>query len=143
MINDFSFKLFIKALRKTGQYNGISDCIRKIYKTEGIKAFYRGYLLNTLGIAGVGVDLALYETLKTKYKEYYPNNPQPSVFALLLIANTSSTCAMYSTYPLFLVRTRMQSSNNPNDNMISIAKRVLKQDGIFGFYRGRFEIIFN
>ena len=60
------------ALRKTGQFNGISDCVRKIYKNEGIKAFYRGYLMNSLGIAGVGVDLALYETLKSKYKELYP-----------------------------------------------------------------------
>jgi hypothetical protein len=121
----------------------MSDCVRKIYKTEGIKAFYRGYLLNSLGIAGVGVDLALYETLKTKYKEYYPNSSQPSVFALLVIANTSSTSAMYSTYPLFLVRTRMQSSNNPKDNMMSIARKVLKQDGILGFYRGRFELFEN
>ena len=37
------------ALRKTGQYNGVSDCVRKIYGQEGIKAFYRGYLMNTLG----------------------------------------------------------------------------------------------
>jgi solute carrier family 25 phosphate transporter 23/24/25/41 len=32
------------ALRKTGEFNGISDCVRKIYHKEGIKAFYRGYL---------------------------------------------------------------------------------------------------
>lgn len=126
------------ALRKSGQYNGISDCMRNIYKAEGIKAFYRGYLMNSLGIAGVGVDLALYETLKVKYCEMYPNQTQPSWFALLVIANTSSTTAMFSTYPLFLIRTRMQSSNNKNDTIISIAKRVLKNDGVFGFYRGSF-----
>ena len=33
------------ALRKTGQYTSMFDCVRKIYKGEGIKAFYRGYLL--------------------------------------------------------------------------------------------------
>ena len=87
----------LKALRKSGQYNGISDCMRNIYKAEGIKAFYRGYLMNSLGIAGVGVDLALYETLKVKYCEMYPNQTQPSWFALLVIANTSSTTAMFST----------------------------------------------
>ena len=32
------------ALRKTGQFTGLSDCIQKIYHKEGIKAFYRGYL---------------------------------------------------------------------------------------------------
>ena len=92
------------ALRKTGEFDGIVGCVRKIYKQDGIKAFYRGYVMNSLGIFGVGVDLALYETLKTKYKEFYSD--QPSVFGLLVMANISSTSAMYSTYPLFLIRTR-------------------------------------
>jgi solute carrier family 25 phosphate transporter 23/24/25/41 len=126
------------ALRKTGQYSSMADCVRKIYKNEGIKAFYRGYLMNTIGIAGVGIDLAFYETLKSKYKQLYPDKPQPSIFALLLIANTSSTVAMYSTYPIFLIRTRMQSSNNAKDSIATIAKRVYKNDGVFGFYRGAF-----
>ena len=124
------------ALRKTGEFNGISDCVRKIYQKDGMKAFYRGYLMNTLGIAGVGIDLAIYETLKSKYKHMYPENPQPSVLALLVIANTASSAAMFSTYPLFLIRTKMQSSANPSDNILSIAGRVYKTNGIFGFYKG-------
>lgn len=124
------------ALRKTGEFNGMFDCVKKIYKHDGLKAFYRGYLMNTLGIAGVGIDFAIYETLKNKYKETYPDNPQPSVLALLAIANSASTMAMFSTYPLFMIRTRMQSSTNPNDNIMSIAKKVFKNDGILGFYRG-------
>lgn len=124
------------ALRKTGEFNGISDCVRKIYRKDGLKAFYRGYLLNTLGIAGVGIDLAIYETLKSYYRQLYPENPQPNVFSLLLIANTASTTAMFSTYPMFMIRTRMQSSANPNDNILSIAKRVYSSGGISGFYKG-------
>jgi solute carrier family 25 (mitochondrial phosphate transporter), member 23/24/25/41 len=126
------------ALRKTGQYKNVFDCVSKIYKHEGVRAFYRGYLLNTLGIGGVGVDFAVYETLKNKYKSTYPDSPQPSSLAVLLIANISSTSAMYLTYPLFLIRTRMQSSNNPKDNFFSIASKILKNDGPFGFYRGSF-----
>lgn len=49
-------------LRKTGQYSGMADCARQILKTEGIRAFYRGYLPNTLGIIPyAGIDLAVYE----------------------------------------------------------------------------------
>ena len=56
------------ALRKTGQYSSVIDCISKIKKQEGMKAFYRGYIINTVGILpAAGVDLALYETLKNKY----------------------------------------------------------------------------
>ena len=126
------------ALRKTGQYNSIVDCIHKIYKNEGIKAFYRGYIMNTIGIFGVGIDLAIYETLKSYYKQTYPNSTQPSTAALLVIANTSSTVAMFSTYPIFLVRTRMQSSSNPKETILSISNHVLRKDGLTGFYRGKF-----
>lgn len=49
-------------LRKTGQYSGMADCARRILKTEGIRAFYRGYLPNTMGIIPyAGIDLAVYE----------------------------------------------------------------------------------
>ena len=75
----------------------------------------------------------IYETLKMKYKEKYPDNPQPSVPALIMISNTSSTCGMMTTYPLFLLRTKMQSSN---ENVFALARNVLVKDGLPGFYKG-------
>lgn len=124
------------ALRETGQYSSTADCVRKIYQNGGLKAFYRGYPMNCMGIGGIGVNFAIYETLKNKYKDMYPENPQPSVPALILISNTSSSCAMYSTYPLFLITTKMQSSTNPADNPLSLAREVLVKDGMRGFFKG-------
>ncbi len=50
------------ALRKTGQFSGISDCARYIYRTEGVRSFYRGYLPNLIGIIPyAGIDLTVYE----------------------------------------------------------------------------------
>lgn len=49
-------------LRKTGQYSGMFDCVKKILKKEGVKAFYKGYIPNILGIIPyAGIDLAVYE----------------------------------------------------------------------------------
>lgn len=49
-------------LRKTGQYSGMFDCAKKILKREGLKAFYKGYVPNILGIIPyAGIDLAVYE----------------------------------------------------------------------------------
>lgn len=49
-------------LRKTGQYSGMFDCAKKILKNEGVKAFYKGYIPNILGIIPyAGIDLAIYE----------------------------------------------------------------------------------
>jgi solute carrier family 25 phosphate transporter 23/24/25/41 len=55
------------ALRKTGQYSSIFDCARKIYVTEGMRSFYRGYIPNILGIIPyAGIDLAIYEVSRNQ-----------------------------------------------------------------------------
>lgn len=105
---------------------------------KGIRAFYRGYVMNTMGIAGIGVDFMIYETLKNKYIAMHPDNPSPSIPAIILISNTSSTFGMFSTYPLYLIRTKMQSSTSPNHNIASLAKDIFAKDGVTGFYKGAF-----
>jgi hypothetical protein len=35
-------------------YEGLADCYRKMRKFEGIKSFYRGFMLNYLYVAGQG-----------------------------------------------------------------------------------------
>jgi solute carrier family 25 phosphate transporter 23/24/25/41 len=125
------------ALRQTGQYSSVFDCISKVHKHGGMKAFYRGYLVNSVGILpAAGVDLALYETLKTKYQEMYPNNKHPSAMTVLVFANISATAAMFCSYPLFLIRTRLQSSNNKSDSLTSIAANIWRKEGFIGFFRG-------
>lgn len=49
-------------LRKTGQFSGMFDCAKQILRKEGVKAFYKGYIPNLLGIIPyAGIDLAVYE----------------------------------------------------------------------------------
>ena len=49
-------------LRKTGQYSSVADCARQILQKEGVRAFYKGYVPNLLGIIPyAGIDLAVYE----------------------------------------------------------------------------------
>lgn len=52
-------------LRKTGQYLGMFDCAKKILRKEGVKAFYKGYIPNLVGIIPyAGIDLAVYEVCR-------------------------------------------------------------------------------
>lgn len=40
------------------------DCAKKILRKEGVKAFYKGYIPNLVGIIPyAGIDLAVYEVL--------------------------------------------------------------------------------
>lgn len=100
------------ALRKTGEYKSISDAARKIYMREGWKSFYRGYVPNLIGIIPyAGIDLAVYETLKNTYISKYggDSGQQPSVFLLLSCGTISSTCGQVCSYPLALIRTKLQA----------------------------------
>lgn len=125
------------ALRKTGQYSGILDCAKQILQKESAAAFYRGYIPNMLGIIPyAGIDLAVYEvcvcqhsfplvghfivhslysllllkTLKNWWLQHVAtDSADPGVFVLLACGTTSSTCGQLASYPLALVRTRMQA----------------------------------
>lgn len=97
------------ALRKTGQYTGILDAANKIFRKEGLRSFYRGYIPNMLGIIPyAGIDLAVYETLKKKYLQKQ-GGEQPGILVLLACGSTSSTLGQVCSYPLALVRTRLQA----------------------------------
>lgn len=124
------------ALRRTGQYSGMFDCARKIAKHEGIMAFYRGYIPNLLGIIPyAGIDLAVYETLKKLYMQKNKNQ-DPGIFVLLACGTISSTCGQLSSYPLALIRTRLQAKGGTKDTMLGLFTKILKEDGITGLYRG-------
>lgn len=106
------------ALRKTGQYKGIVDAAFKIHAKEGIRSFYRGYVPNLLGIIPyAGIDLAVYETLKKKYLAHHQTE-QPSFLVLLACGSASSTLGQVCSYPLALVRTRLQAQGNIHKNLI-------------------------
>lgn len=50
------------AVSKTGQFRGLVDCIVKIFQREGVRAFFRGYVPNIIGIIPyAGIDLTIYE----------------------------------------------------------------------------------
>nr|XP_027232970.1 calcium-binding mitochondrial carrier protein SCaMC-2-B-like isoform X1 [Penaeus vannamei] len=132
------------ALRKTGQYKSIADAAVKIYKMEGVKSFYRGYIPNILGIIPyAGIDLAIYETLKKSYMEQYSDGRNPSVLAIIACGAFSSSCGQVASYPLALVRTRLQAQviapgvvHNQPITMSGLFRHIIAKEGPTGLYRG-------
>lgn len=131
------------ALRKTGQYSGIADAAKKIYVKEGLRSFYRGYIPNILGIIPyAGIDLAVYETLKKKYLQTHKDPVQPSFWLLLACGSVSSTLGQMCSYPLALVRTRLQaqvthpSQDRQSNTMRGVFQTIIQREGVLGLYRG-------
>ncbi|EPY83281.1 calcium-binding mitochondrial carrier protein SCaMC-2 isoform 1 [Camelus ferus] len=80
-------------------------------------------------------------TLKNAWLQRYAvNSADPGVFVLLACGTMSSTCGQLASYPLALVRTRMQAQASiegaPEVTMSSLFKQILRTEGAFGLYRG-------
>ncbi|KAK9519635.1 hypothetical protein VZT92_022349 [Zoarces viviparus] len=129
-------------LRKTGQYSGMFDCAKQILRKEGLKAFYKGYVPNLLGIIPyAGIDLAVYESLKNLWlSRYAKDTANPGILVLLGCGTLSSTCGQLTSYPLALIRTRMQAQASLEGSeqlpMNVMVKKILQKEGFFGLYRG-------
>ena len=97
------------ALRQTGQYRGIWDCACKLYRLEGARCFYKGYVPNLLGIIPyAGIDLAVYEvnnhepvTVLSIYNQPFPlwcNHDSRNLWTKLL-----GSPWLLATYPILMV----------------------------------------
>lgn len=134
-------------LGKTGQFSGIADCAKQILQREGVSAFYKGYVPNLLAIVPyAGIDLAVYEvsetrqhsaliaiitkvfiilslllsilqTLKFSWLNRNRGLADPGVMVLVGCGAVSSTCGQLASYPLALIRTRMQALGKGHSKM--------------------------
>nr|XP_042123280.1 mitochondrial carrier protein SCaMC-3L isoform X3 [Peromyscus maniculatus bairdii] len=127
-------------LRFTGQYKGLLDCARQILERDGTRALYRGYLPNMLGIIPYAcTDLAVYELLRCLWQKSGRDMTDPSGLVSLSSVTLSTTCGQMASYPLTLVRTRMQAQDTvegANPTMLGVFRRILSQQGWPGLYRG-------
>eukprot|EP00026_Physarum_polycephalum_P021361 Phypoly_transcript_24566.p1 GENE.Phypoly_transcript_24566~~Phypoly_transcript_24566.p1 ORF type:complete len:174 (+),score=21.12 Phypoly_transcript_24566:41-523(+) len=126
----------------------MSKAFSQAYRSGGVKAFYRGITASVLGVIPyAGIDLAIYETLKTAYTDYQIKKggdpqakPTPSVLVPLACGTISSTIAQFASYPLALVRTRLQAQGLPNSEkysgMTDAFTKTIKKEGFVGLYKG-------
>ncbi|OQS07417.1 carrier superfamily protein [Thraustotheca clavata] len=127
-------------LAKPGDYNGIAHCLHSIVQRDGIAGLYRGLAPSLLGILPyAGVDLALFFTLKEAYVNKYEH--APSVGHVLLFGAISSTCGQVVSYPLQVVRTKLQAQGMKGRHVVYTGMRdclvkIVQSHGISGLYRG-------
>ncbi|XP_006866071.1 PREDICTED: calcium-binding mitochondrial carrier protein SCaMC-1-like [Chrysochloris asiatica] len=130
------------AVSQTGQYSGMLDCGKKLLKQEGVRTFFKGYTPNVLGIIPYsGIDLAVYELLKNYWLEHYAEDSvDPGIMILLGCCTLSNTCGQLASFPLNLIRTRMQTQalvkGGPTPSMIHLIQEIYHKDGKRGFFRG-------
>ena len=130
-------------LCKPGFYNGPVDCLKKVIATEGPLAVYAGLIPSLVGIVPyAGIELSANSIIKENISSYLESRGQEAGVAVLLFSGmTSSTLAMFLTYPLNLIRTKVQANGLlPKEKRYTgvshIVKSIYQKDGWKGFYRG-------
>ncbi|XP_023365639.1 calcium-binding mitochondrial carrier protein SCaMC-1-like [Otolemur garnettii] len=129
------------AVGKTGEYSGITDCGKKLLRREGVRTFFKGYIPNLLGIIPyAGLDFAVYEVLKNYWIEHYSRNSvNPGIVILLGCSTLSHTCGQLASFPMYLLRTRMQAETTEKGepvSMIKLIQEIHSTEGKRGFFRG-------
>jgi solute carrier family 25 (adenine nucleotide translocator) protein 4/5/6/31 len=125
------------------RYNGIGDCFSRVYSEQGLKAFWRGNLVNCLRYAPQqGSALAFNDFLNTAFPKYDgPNDPFWKGFGVKLFSGgLAGALANTICYPFDFARTRLASdlgkgSSKFNGIMDCIASTVRSQ-GLTGLYTG-------
>ncbi|XP_061266988.1 mitochondrial adenyl nucleotide antiporter SLC25A24-like isoform X2 [Bos javanicus] len=129
------------AVGKTGQYSGIIDCGKQLLKQEGARTFFKGYIPNLLGIIPyAGIDLCVYEHLKNHWLEHHARGSlDPGIAILLGCSTLSNACGQMASFPLNLIRTRMQAQaleEKGTTSMIQLIQDIYNKEGKRGFFRG-------
>ncbi|KAL2355604.1 mitochondrial folate transporter/carrier [Cryomyces antarcticus] len=102
------------AARPPWHYNSTLDAARKMYTTEGLRAFYSGLSPALLGLTHVAIQFPLYEFFKQKFTglEMGENNTDDNDshwLGILAATFLSKVCATTATYPHEVLRTRLQT----------------------------------
>lgn len=111
-----------------GYYHSTFDAAKKMYTSEGVRAFYSGLTPALLGLTHVAVQFPAYEYLKTKFTGQgmgaspTASDPKAHWSGILCASILSKIMASSATYPHEVIRTRLQTQRRPvagSENVMS------------------------
>lgn len=126
-------------MQLAGSYRDTIHTVRCMARDEGVRAFYRGLGPSLWLVSNASIQFALYERLKSVLGD--ANSISPSTSNTAIASAVSKLVATTITYPLQVVRTRVQEPNAIQNGYTSFPatfRRVAVTQGPRAFYRGLF-----
>ncbi|KAI9137241.1 mitochondrial substrate carrier family protein ancA [Paraphysoderma sedebokerense] len=122
----------------TRQFNGLGDCISKIYKRDGAKGLYQGFGVSVVGIIVYrAAFFGGYDTAKSVFLKDPKNAP---FWQNWMIAQVVTTMAGVISYPFDTVRRRMMMQAGRADIMYTSTldcwKKIAVNEGPRAFFKG-------
>lgn len=120
------------------KYSGLVDALVKIFKKEGIKGYYRGFVPGLFGVSHGAVQFMTYEECKNRYNKFYnrPITQKLGTSEYLLFAAFSKIIAAMTTYPYQVIRARLQNQLYSYNGIQHCISQIWKYEGWKGFYKG-------
>ncbi|XP_044001194.1 mitochondrial folate transporter/carrier isoform X2 [Aphidius gifuensis] len=133
-------------LTKTApQYSSLTNAVKDIVRTEGIRGLYRGVVTNVLGSGSSwGFYFFFYESMKAWIQDGDPSKSLSPTLHLLAAAD-AGLLSLLLTNPLWVVKTRLclQYANDVNiseskrySGMNDAFRKIWRTEGIRGLYKG-------
>lgn len=120
------------------QYKGMFDTLVKIYKYEGVRGLYKGFIPGLFGTSHGALQFMAYELLKLKYNQHINRLPeaQLSTVEYISVAALSKIFAVAATYPYQVIRARLQDQHMFYNGVLDVMTKTWRKEGISGFYKG-------
>uniref|UniRef100_A0A8C4NVF0 Solute carrier family 25 member 33 n=1 Tax=Dicentrarchus labrax TaxID=13489 RepID=A0A8C4NVF0_DICLA len=111
------------------------QCARYVYKTEGIRGFYRGLTASYAGISETMICFLIYETLKKNLAKNQEKGAS-DFLSLMMAAAFSKGCASCIAYPHEVIRTRLREEGSKYKYFFQTGRLIAVEEGYAAFYRG-------
>lgn len=122
-------------------YKGIGGTLGTIAKDEGLRGLYKGMGATLLGVGpAIAINFCVYETLKANWGATTRESPGPLVS--LACGSLAGLCSSTATFPLDLVRRRMQlegAGGRPavaSRGIPGTFRHIVRTEGWLALYRG-------
>jgi adenine nucleotide transporter 17 len=108
--------------------------IKLIYEQEGLSGFFKGITPSLILTLVPVMQFTLYELLK---KSFVDNEGKLSNKNLFLISSLSKVLTIITSYPLMTAKALYQSNSKlPSNEVWKLILKLIKEEGLFGFYKG-------
>lgn len=145
---DFARTRLAADIGKSGadrQFNGLGDCLVKVFKSDGIVGLYRGF---NVSVQGIIIYRAAYFGFFDTAKGMLPDPKNTPIVISWMIAQAVTTVSGIISYPFDTVRRRMmmQSGLSKNERMykntIHCWGKIAKTEGPKAFFKGALSNVF-
>lgn len=125
-------------------YNGVVDCIQRIIRDEGVKAFYASYRTTVImNVPYTATHFATYEAAKAGLKGVWPEKTnEENLFVHLTAGGAAGALASSVTTPLDVVKTRLQcqgvngAEQFGSSSIRDVVKSIVEKEGPKALLRG-------